>query len=43
MRVVFYVLMIVTATALTLGAALLIVFDFADADRTLRIGSASAT
>jgi hypothetical protein len=42
MRVVVYVLMIVVATALTLGAALLIVFTFADADRTLRIGSATA-
>ena len=42
MRVVVYALMIVVATALTLGAALLIVFNFADADRTLRIGSATA-
>ncbi|MCY1694364.1 hypothetical protein [Curtobacterium sp. SL109] len=42
MRVVVSVLMIVVATALTLGAALLVVFGFADADRTLRIGSATA-
>lgn len=42
MRVVVSVLMIVVVTALTLGAALLVVFSFADADRTLRIGSANA-
>ncbi|WP_267420575.1 MULTISPECIES: hypothetical protein [unclassified Curtobacterium] len=39
MRVVVYVLMIVMATALTLGAVLLIVFTFADAGRALRIAS----
>jgi len=42
MRVLMYVLTIVLATALTLGAALLIVFTFGDADRALRIASAAA-